>query len=65
VVKTSLIVALGMMLIVEGIVPTFFPRQWREVFSRLIRFSDGQIRFLGLVALISGFVILALASLFF
>ena len=50
---------------VEGIVPTFFPRQWREVFSRLIRFSDDQIRFLGLVALISGFVILTLASLFF
>jgi hypothetical protein len=65
VVKTSLIVALGMMLLIEGIVPTFFPRQWREVSSRLIRFSDGQIRFLGLVALISGFLILALASLFF
>jgi uncharacterized protein YjeT (DUF2065 family) len=65
VVKTSLIIALGMMLLVEGVVPAFFPKQWREVFSRLIRFSDGQIRFLGLVALISGFIILALPSLFF
>ncbi|HEX7646379.1 MAG TPA: DUF2065 domain-containing protein [Noviherbaspirillum sp.] len=60
-----MIIALGMMLLVEGVVPAFFPRQWREVFSRLIRFSDGQIRFLGLVALISGFIILALPSLFF
>jgi uncharacterized protein YjeT (DUF2065 family) len=63
-VKISLLVAFGIMLLIDGIVPTFFPRQWRETFSRLIQFSDGQIRFLGLVALVSGFVILALASLF-
>ena len=56
--KASLIIAFVIML------PAFFPRQWRETFSRLVQFSDGQIRFLGLVALIFGFAILALANLF-
>ena len=62
--KASLIIAFVIMLLIEGIVPAFFPRQWRETFSRLVQFSDGQIRFLGLVALIFGFAILALANLF-
>lgn len=62
--KFSLIVAFGIVLLIEGVVPAFFPRQWRETFSRLAQFSDGQIRFLGLVALISGLAILALANLF-
>jgi uncharacterized protein YjeT (DUF2065 family) len=61
---SSLIIAFGIMLLIEGVIPAFFPRQWRETFSRLIQFSDGQIRFLGLVALVSGFVVLALANLF-
>lgn len=63
--KASLIVALGIMQLMEGIFPMFFPRQWREAFSRLVQLSDGQIRFLGMVVLLSGFVILALANLFF
>jgi uncharacterized protein YjeT (DUF2065 family) len=60
----SLIIAFGIMLLIKGIIPAFFPKQWRETFSRLIQFSDGQIRFLGVAALISGFLILALANLF-
>ncbi|WP_075111705.1 DUF2065 domain-containing protein [Noviherbaspirillum massiliense] len=59
----SWIVALGLMLLLEGAVPFFFPRQWRETFSRLLRLSDGQIRFVGLATLLSGAAILALVHL--
>ncbi|HJW57197.1 MAG TPA: DUF2065 domain-containing protein [Burkholderiaceae bacterium] len=62
--KGSLTVALGLMLLLEGIFPFFFPRQWRETFNRITRFSDGQIRFLGLIALSCGILVLGLVELF-
>jgi len=63
-VETSLIVALGLMLLLEGIIPFLFPRQWRDAFSRITQLSDGQIRFLGLIALLSGLVTLALVHVY-
>lgn len=48
------------MLLLEGLIPFFFPRLWREAFNRIARLSDGQIRFLGMIALLGGFVMLAL-----
>lgn len=51
------------MLLLEGIVPFLFPRQWRETFKRITRFSDGQIRFLGLIALACGVLVLGLVEL--
>lgn len=42
------------MLLLEGIVPFLFPKQWRDVFSRILQLSDGQIRFLGLAGVIFG-----------
>ncbi len=62
--KGSLTVALGLMLLLEGIFPFLFPRQWRETFNRITRFSDGQIRFLGLIALSCGILVLGLVELF-
>jgi uncharacterized protein YjeT (DUF2065 family) len=52
------------MLLFEGIIPFLFPRQWREIFNRITQFSDGQIRFLGLAALLCGLATLALVQLF-
>jgi uncharacterized protein YjeT (DUF2065 family) len=59
-VKTLLIVALGLMLVVEGIFPFLFPRQWRDTFSRITQLADGQIRFIGLIALMCGLITLGL-----
>jgi uncharacterized protein YjeT (DUF2065 family) len=42
------------MLLLEGIIPFLFPKQWRDTFNRIMRLSDGQIRSLGLIALICG-----------
>jgi uncharacterized protein YjeT (DUF2065 family) len=55
------IIALGLLLLMEGIVPFLFPRQWREAFRRIVEFSDGQLRFIGLAALIGGLLVLAFA----
>lgn len=58
--ECSLAVALGLMLLLEGVIPFLFPRQWRDTFNRITRLSDGQIRFLGLVAVLCGVVTLTL-----
>lgn len=46
--------AFALVLIVEGILPFVAPRLWRETFRRLIDMTDGQIRFVGLTALLLG-----------
>lgn len=46
--------AFALVLIVEGILPFAAPRLWRETFLRLTELSDGQIRFVGLTALVLG-----------
>jgi len=63
-VNSSWTIALGLMLLFEGIIPFLFPRQWREIFNRITQLSDGQIRFLGLVALLCGLATLILVQLF-
>jgi uncharacterized protein YjeT (DUF2065 family) len=56
--------AFGLMLVLEGVMPFFFPRQWREAFHRITEFSDGQIRFFGLVALLCGLAAVGFVYLF-
>jgi uncharacterized protein YjeT (DUF2065 family) len=50
--------AVGLMLILEGIIPFLFPKQWRQAFEQLTRFNDGQLRFFGLAALLVGSAVL-------
>lgn len=52
--------ALALMLVLEGVLPFLAPAAWREAFSRMIRFSDGQLRFMGLVSMLAGLLILLL-----
>lgn len=46
--------ALALVLIIEGLMPLISPARWREVFSRILAPSDGQIRFIGLASIVSG-----------
>lgn len=48
----------AMMLVIEGIMPFLFPETWRETFRRLLTMSDGQLRFIGLTAMIAGLLLL-------
>ncbi len=50
----SLLAACALVLVLEGILPLVAPRAWREAFRRLTELSDGQLRFIGLVAIVIG-----------
>lgn len=51
---SELLTALALMLLIEGLLPLVSPARWRELFSKLLALSDGQIRFVGLVSLLLG-----------
>lgn len=46
----SLWTALALLLILEGLLPFAAPRVWREGFRQLTQLTDGQLRFIGMVA---------------
>ncbi|MGZ8811653.1 MAG: DUF2065 domain-containing protein [Thermoanaerobaculia bacterium] len=52
--------ALAIVMILEGALPFVAPRLWRETFIKLVGLSDGQIRFIGLIAILLGIVALLL-----
>jgi uncharacterized protein YjeT (DUF2065 family) len=51
--------AFALMLVLEGLLPFFSPRAWRQVFERALRLTDGQIRFVGLGSMLVGLLLLA------
>ena len=55
--------ALALMLVAEGLMPFLSPGSWRQVFERALSLSDGQIRFLGLVGVLAGLLLLAFVLL--
>ncbi len=59
---TTFLMAFALMLVIEGIMPFLFPAQWRETFRRIIKFSDGQIRFFGLSSMLVGLLLLLFAK---
>jgi len=52
--------ALALMLMLEGLMPLFFPALWRQCFERLLSFSDGQLRFIGLASFVAGLLLFSL-----
>ncbi len=50
----DLLNALALVMILEGVLPLLTPARWREVFTRILAMSDGQIRFIGLVSILMG-----------
>ena len=55
---TVFLMALALMLILEGVLPFLAPSLWRDTFRRLTQMSDGQIRFVGLSSMILGLLLL-------
>ena len=50
--------ACALMLVAEGLLPFLSPTSWRSVFERALQLNDGQIRFLGLVCMLTGLALL-------
>jgi uncharacterized protein len=58
----TLLLALGLMLILEGLMPMVSPWRWRRLFEQLLQLEDGQIRFFGVAMVISGLLLFWLVS---
>ncbi len=54
----TLLTAVALMLVIEGLLPFLVPTLWRETFRRLTEMSDGQIRFIGLTSMLAGLLLL-------
>lgn len=57
---TTILTALGLMLIFEGLLPFIAPQAWRETFKRMIALKDGQLRFMGLISIVGGLLLMLL-----
>lgn len=60
--KTSLLAALALMLVLEGVLPFLAPVLWRETFRKMTEMSDGQLRFVGLTSMLGGLLLLYLIN---
>lgn len=59
--RDLLLLAFGLMFVFEGLFPFISPKSWRETFKRLIELKDGQLRFMGLISLVAGIVLIYLS----
>ncbi len=50
----TFLMALALMLVIEGLLPFLAPSLWRETFRRIMLLTDGQIRFFGLTSMLAG-----------
>ncbi|MBM3393830.1 MAG: DUF2065 domain-containing protein [Betaproteobacteria bacterium] len=54
----SLVGAMALFLVLEGLLPFLMPAVWRESFRKLTLLSDGQLRFVGLTSMLAGLILL-------
>ena len=48
------LLALGLMLVLEGLLPMVAPSRWRHLFTQMLQLQDGQIRFFGVFMVLAG-----------
>jgi uncharacterized protein YjeT (DUF2065 family) len=60
--SNTLMTAVALMLVIEGLLPFLLPTIWRDAFRRLTEMSDGQIRFVGLSSMLVGLLLLFLTK---
>jgi uncharacterized protein YjeT (DUF2065 family) len=49
------------MLVFEGLLPFIAPQTWRNAFKRMVVLKDGQLRFIGLMSIIGGLLLMFLS----
>ena len=55
---TYWLLGLALMLVIEGIMPFISPAIWRKTLLKVAQLTDGQIRFIGALAMLSGLLLL-------
>lgn len=58
----NLLIALALVFIIEGVLPFVAPSVWRDTFKRIMQLSDGQIRFVGLVSMLLGLLLIVISK---
>ena len=53
-VPDSMLAAFALVLVVEGMLPLLAPRVWRDSVRKIADLNDGQLRFIGLIAIVLG-----------
>ena len=56
----SILLAFGLVLVIEGLMPLVAPAQWRSTVTRIAQFRDGQLRFVGMAAVLAGLLLIVL-----
>ncbi|GAB2529462.1 MULTISPECIES: DUF2065 domain-containing protein [unclassified Simplicispira] len=54
-------VAVGLVFVIEGLLPLVSPTGWRRMFVQFMQLRDGQIRFIALLGVAIGVAMLVLA----
>ncbi|HEV8257805.1 MAG TPA: DUF2065 family protein [Steroidobacteraceae bacterium] len=54
----TFLAACALVLVLEGLLPLVAPRAWRDAFRRITDLSDGQLRFIGLISIVIGTILL-------
>ena len=54
----TFLAACALVLVLEGLLPLVAPRAWRDAFRRITDLSDGQLRFIGLISIVIGIILL-------
>jgi uncharacterized protein YjeT (DUF2065 family) len=58
----TLLLAFGLVLVIEGIAPTLFPNKWKNYLTKLAEYSAEEIRNIGLVILTLGIFVIWLSQ---
>lgn len=56
--STTFWLAMALVLVIEGFMPFMSPGTWRKTFLQILQLSDGQLRFFGLISLLSGLTLI-------
>jgi len=59
---TDWLVAIGLLLVLEGILPFAAPAVWRDGFRRMLELRDGQLRFIGAASIVGGVFLLMMLN---
>lgn len=55
---TEILMALALVLIIEGMLPFVSPGRYRQTVAQIVRLGDNQLRLFGLAAMILGLLLL-------
>jgi uncharacterized protein YjeT (DUF2065 family) len=58
----SLLKAVCLLLIIEGVIPFLYPAKWRSLVDKLATIDDRQLRIMGLVSMLLGVALLYLIN---